>query len=262
MRKQWKCTHRAVRRKQCRNPIVLIRLTEPITNTAGAFSQHFQVIFSQCDTHCFHASFISDSFFPVQSILFMDLISGTIPLKSLPFPSVFSSSCSRAGQMENQIINNDRCKKIRIFIMLQFGAPNEAGNRHKIGAASSLAGESKHCCLWQMPCFIKPSNYNLVLKTHTFHLNVFLLFCHLRATEHSMNQGWTDRLESPRSPPYALGRPTSNSLLTCWEGLGTMKLVPSCTPWCSWDTRALWKRGWTAHKWNMLQPVWWTGEFL
>ena len=109
MRKQRKCTHRAVRRKQCRNPIVLIRLTEPITNTAGAFSQHFQVIFSQCDTHCFHASFISDSFFPVQSILFMNLITGTIPLKSLPFPSVSSSSsCSRAGQMENQIINNDR----------------------------------------------------------------------------------------------------------------------------------------------------------
>lgn len=63
-----------------------------------------------------------------QSILFTDLIFDTIPLKSSLVPSVFSSSsCSRAGQTENQIINNDRCKKILIFILLQFGAPNEAG---------------------------------------------------------------------------------------------------------------------------------------
>lgn len=116
-----------MRRKESRNLAVLIRRTGPVTNGAGAFSQHFKVVFSQSDTPCVHASFVSDSFFLVQSILFMDLIFGTIPLKSSLLPSVFSSSsCSRAGQMENQIINNDRCKKIWIFILLQFGAPNEA----------------------------------------------------------------------------------------------------------------------------------------
>ena len=58
-----------------------------------------------------------------QSILFQSILC-SISL----VPSVFSSSsCSRAGQTENQIINNDRCKKILIFILLQFGAPNEAG---------------------------------------------------------------------------------------------------------------------------------------
>lgn len=122
---------RAVRRRQCRNPVVLIGHTGPIANRAGAFSQHFKGTFSQCDTPCFHASFISDSFFPVQSILFMDLIFDTIPLKSSLVPSVFSSSsCFRAGQTENQIINNDRCKKILIFILLQFGAPNETGPKN------------------------------------------------------------------------------------------------------------------------------------
>lgn len=54
---------RAVRLRQCRKPVVLIRHTGPIANRAGAFSQHFKGTFSQCDTPCFHASFISDSIY-------------------------------------------------------------------------------------------------------------------------------------------------------------------------------------------------------
>lgn len=170
--------NRAVKHKQYRNRIMLIRLTGPITDTSGTFSQHFQVIFSQCDTHCFHASFISDSFFPVQSILFMDLISGTIPLKSSWFPSDFSSpSCFRTGQMANQIINNDRCKRIWIFILFQFGAPNEAGPTdirlelaHAFQKGLSIVASDK--CL--------SSDYNSVLKTHTFPLNVFLFILLLK----------------------------------------------------------------------------------
>lgn len=61
---------RAVRLRQCRKPVVLIGHTGPIANRAGAFSQHFKGTFSQCDTPCFHASFISDSIYFV-SIYFV-----------------------------------------------------------------------------------------------------------------------------------------------------------------------------------------------
>lgn len=79
-----------------------VSTTGTITNTPERFCQHFQVIFSKVIFTACTASFVSDSFFPVQSILFIDLISGTIPPKSSWFPSVLSSpSCFRAGQMEN-----------------------------------------------------------------------------------------------------------------------------------------------------------------
>lgn len=129
------------------------------------------MIFSQCDSHCSHASFALDSFFPVQSILFIDLIPGTIPLKSLLFPSVFSSpSCFRAGQRGKPNNNNHRHKKIKMFTRFQFGAAKcSLPNRHRPGVASFLPQESKHCWLWHILCFI----YNSVLETYTSPLMCF-----------------------------------------------------------------------------------------
>lgn len=81
-----------------------------LTNIPGTFAQHFQVIFSQCDT------------------AFM---------LSLPL--------TLSGHMENQIINNDRCKKIWIFMMLWFGAPMRLPQKTQDWSCLIPTEESKHC---------------------------------------------------------------------------------------------------------------------